>query len=61
MKKVWFLVEVKRGLIQEPEIFYSKNEAVKRKKYLLKDFNRDYDELEIFPKLISLENIKKGK
>jgi hypothetical protein len=48
MKKVWAVVLVKRGFIQCPEIYYSYKAAIHRKKTLLKDFNRDYDELEIF-------------
>ncbi|MBU0763538.1 MAG: hypothetical protein KJ607_01745 [Bacteroidetes bacterium] len=52
MKKIWILVQVKRGFIIEPEIFYVEKEAVKRKAELMKRFNRDYDEIEIFEKLI---------
>jgi len=35
-------------LICEPEFFSSIELANKRKKELMKDFNRDYDEMEIF-------------
>lgn len=52
MKKIWILIHVYHGLIQEPEIFFSKSIAVKRKKKILKNFNRDYDELDIFEKVV---------
>ena len=48
MKKIWILIYVHRGFIQEPEIFYKKIEANKRMNELLKDFNPDYDEVEVF-------------
>jgi len=53
MKKVWILTLVKRGFIQEPEIFYDEHIAQNRKKTLMEDLNPDYDELEIFEKQIS--------
>ncbi len=53
MKKVWILIIVKRGFIQEPEIFYDKQAIQNRKKKLMEDLNPDYDELEIFEKQIS--------
>lgn len=52
MKKIWILVFVNHGLIQEPELFSTKKEAIKRKREILKDFNRDYDEVEVFAKEI---------
>jgi hypothetical protein len=51
MNAFWILVLVKRGCIEEPEIFSSLREAQKRKRELLKNFNRDYDEVGIFEKL----------
>ncbi|MDE0471947.1 MAG: hypothetical protein OXH57_08405 [Ekhidna sp.] len=60
MKKIWILIEVKRGLIVEPQIFYSQKEAEKRKQFLMKSFNRDYDEIEIFEKFVSLGVVKRG-
>jgi hypothetical protein len=54
MKKIWILVLVKRGLIEQPELFFSLEMARKRRERLMKDFNPDYDELEIFEKHISL-------
>ncbi len=52
MKIIWILILVKRGLIQEPEIFSSRVEAQNRKEEFLKDFNKDYDEIDIFKKQI---------
>jgi len=54
MKRIWILILVKRGLIQEPEIFYNKKAASIRKTTLLKDFNPDYDEVEIFEREATL-------
>lgn len=53
MKKIWLLIYVNRGFIQEPEIFFDEQSAFKRKREVLKKFNRDYDEVEIFEKTIS--------
>lgn len=50
--KVWILSLVKRGFIEEPEIFYDASEAEERKQELIKDFNPDYDEIEVFEKRI---------
>lgn len=52
MKKIWILIHLHRGFIQEPEIFSDKKLALKRRKEILKHFNRDYDELEVFPKIL---------
>lgn len=52
MKRLWVLIYVYHGLIQEPEFFIYKKDAIKRKGEILKNFNRDYDELEIFEKYI---------
>lgn len=52
MKKIWILIYVHHGLIQEPEMFADQQSAVKRKNILHKDFNADYDEVEIFEKVI---------
>jgi hypothetical protein len=54
MKKIWVLTLIKRGFIQKPEIYYDKKTATIRKKALLKDFNADYDEIEIFEKVIHI-------
>ncbi len=50
MKKIWLLIYVYRGLIQEPEVFTNKISAAKRKQEILRHFNPDYDEIEIFEK-----------
>jgi hypothetical protein len=54
MKKIWIVATVKRGFIQEPEIFYDSNAAQNRKKILMRDFNPDYDELEVFEKILPI-------
>lgn len=51
MKKIWILVHVWHGLIQEPEIFSDKASAMKRKQEVLKSLNRAYEEVEVFEKL----------
>lgn len=54
MEKIWILTLVKRGFIQEPEIFLTRHLAGNRKRVLMKDFNPDYDEIEIFEKYIPI-------
>ena len=54
MKRIWILVMVKRGFIEEPEIFLDKRSAQARKRELLQDFNPDYDEIDIFEKTLPL-------
>ena len=44
MKKIWVLIYVHRGFIQEPEIFSDKKSAESRKRIILNNFNRDYDD-----------------
>ena len=53
MKKIWILIYVHRGFIQEPEIFLEMKEAENRKKNVMKNFNPDYDEIGIYEKMIS--------
>ena len=55
MKSIWILVQVYRGLIEEPEIFFSEIDAEKRKEVLMGSFNKDYDEIEIFEKELKTE------
>lgn len=50
MQKFWILIYVYKGLIQEPEFFLDITSALKRKQEILKRFNKDYDEIEIFEK-----------
>lgn len=54
MTRVWILILAKRGFIQEPQIFYNKRSANSRKRVLLEDFNPDYDEIEVFEKVIHI-------
>jgi hypothetical protein len=57
--KIWILSQVKRGFIQEPEIFYDVGVAQNRKEMILQDdFNPDYDEIELFEKLINPRLVK---
>ncbi len=53
MKTIWLLIYVHHGLIQEPEIFFDKIAAMKRKSFLLSETNPDYDEVEVFRKSFS--------
>lgn len=52
MKKLWLVIYVTRGFIQEPELYFDEASALKRKREILKYYNRDYDEVEIFEKMI---------
>ena len=55
MKTIWILIQVKKGFIDEPEIFFSEIEAEKKKELLMANFNKDYDEIEIFEKEIKAQ------
>jgi len=52
MKNIWILIQTHRGIIYEPEIFYSEEYAQKRHKELLVKHNESYDEIEIFKKSV---------
>ena len=52
MKKIWILIHIHRGLIQEPEIFADEKSAENRKQIILNNFNPDYDEIGIYEKEI---------
>lgn len=52
---IWILILVKRGFIQEPEIFFTADDAENAKRIFLNNFNPDYDEIEIFHKRINLQ------
>ena len=54
MKKIWILSLVKRGFIQEPEIYYDAEAANHRKTVLTRDLNPDYDEIDVFVKHIPI-------
>ena len=56
MKRIWIFIHTHRGLIQAPEIFYSKSKALLRQEEILqKNFNRDYDEVEVFEKIVKIK------
>ncbi len=61
MTRIWILSLVKRGFLQEPEIFYDEQTACNRKNVLMDDLNPDYDELGIFEKTISFSGISNFK
>lgn len=50
--RLWIVSLVKRGFLQEPEIFFDLTQAEARRGELLGDFNPDYDELEVFEKQV---------
>ena len=50
MKKIWILIHIHRGLIQEPEIFADEKSAENRKQIILNNFNPDYDEIGVYEK-----------
>ena len=53
MKRIWILVYTHRGFIEPPVMFFSKKDAEIRMSELIRDnFNKDYDEIEIFEKRI---------
>ncbi len=54
--KIWVLISVKRGFIEEPEIFYDAVGAKKRKRELLRECNPDYDEVELFAKQVAVNS-----
>jgi len=56
MKKIWILTLVKRGFIQEPEVFFEKSKAQNRRRVLISAINPDYDEIAIFEKELALNN-----
>jgi len=59
--RIWVLTHVKRGFIQEPEIFCDANRANRRRQKLSKDLNPDYDELAIFEKEIEITAAQQPK
>ena len=50
MNRVWLLIYVHRGFIQEPELFFDEHSATARRLELLRSANSDYDEIDIFEK-----------
>ncbi len=60
MKTIWILILAKSGIIEEPEIFYDELSALRRKKVLMRDFNPDYDVLDIFEKDILLSKLREA-
>ncbi|MBI2967971.1 MAG: hypothetical protein HYY40_09180 [Bacteroidetes bacterium] len=52
MRKIWILVHSHSGVIEEPEIYFDESSAMQKKKKLTKDFNLDYDDIQVFEKEI---------
>ncbi len=52
MKRIWILVQSKRGIFLDPQIFYAKKDAVDKKNHLLDRSNPAYDEIEVFEKRV---------
>lgn len=51
MKKIFILIWIHHGLIQDPEIFNIRKDAELRKEKIKKKcFNPDYDEINVFEK-----------
>lgn len=54
IKTIWILTLVKRGFIQEPEVFFEKSKVQNRRRALMPDINPDYDEIAICKKRLTL-------
>ncbi|GAB4298705.1 MAG: hypothetical protein Kow0098_24330 [Ignavibacteriaceae bacterium] len=55
MKTIWILVYTVGGILEEPEIFYSKNKAETRKRQLSSDQGlKDYDDVKIYNKRLKV-------
>jgi hypothetical protein len=55
MKTIWILVYTVGGILEEPEIFYSKKKAETRRKQLSSGQGlKDYDDVEIFSKTLRI-------
>ena len=52
MKKIYILVYIWRGLTTEPEIYYTKKDALKRESEIKKKMNPDYDEVAVYKKIV---------
>jgi hypothetical protein len=55
MKTIWILVYTVGGILEKPEIFFSKKKAVTRRKELKSGNSlKEYDEVGIFSKRLSI-------
>ena len=54
MNNIWIVVHTYRGLIQNPEIFFSEQRAKNRAAKLIAECNPDYDAVEVFGRKIAL-------
>ncbi len=53
MRRIWILMQSRRGIFLDPEIFYAKKDAINKKLHLLHRSNPVYDEIEVFEKRIT--------
>jgi hypothetical protein len=53
MRKIYILIWIYRGLIQDPMVFNNLVDAESMKEEIIKNgFNHDYDEIQIFEKYV---------
>jgi len=57
MISIWILVYTVGGILEEPEIFFMKSKALTRRNELKSRSGlKDYDEVEIFSKIIRIKS-----
>ena len=61
MRRIWILVQNRRGIFLEPEVFYAKKDAINRKLRLLDRSNPVYDEVEVFEKRIMTGEVRRSR
>ena len=55
MKTIWILVYTVGGILEEPEIFFSKKDALTQKRRLKRGSGlKEYDDVEIFSKRLKI-------
>lgn len=61
MRRIWILVQNRRGIFLEPEVFYAKRDAINKKLRLLDRSNPVYDEVEVFEKRIMTGEVRRSR
>lgn len=61
MRRIWILVQNRRGIFLEPEVFYAKRDAINKKLRLLDRSNPVYDEVEVFEKRIMTGEMRRSR
>ncbi len=61
MRRIWILVQNRRGIFLEPEVFYVKKDAINKKLRLLERSNPVYDEVEVFEKRIMTSEVRRSR